>query len=208
MNRDLVLIAQDSELIQTFEKALTAAKTSLRSCGTIEQGIDEIGQHGAGVVVVAYAECGDNLSSALHALRAVARTAPIYVVPAQDHEIPSDVPIWFEVLAPPVRIETVRWLVDAVIWERPSRLFKLYLTGRGRYAQSCAHRVRTMLDSAMQGQFELEVIDILTQPNRARFDEVRATPTLVRMGSEPRQQLVGVDEARIERLWDPAEVRW
>lgn len=207
MTSRIVLIAADPSMIQTFRDTATQRKVELAVQGSVDGGLSEMGRGDCGLVFVSLSACGGDTAGALSMLRARHARVPLYLIAAPEEPLP-ETEGWFEVVRTPIRTNVLGWIVDAVLLARPSRLFKLYVTGRAEYAQLCAARVQRMLETWDRGGFDLEVVDVLREPNRARADHVTATPTLVRVGPKPRQQLVGVDEARIARIWDPTEVRW
>ena len=207
MTSRIVLIAADPSTVQTFRDTATEQRVELAVRASVDGGLAEMGRGDCGLVFVSLSACGDDMAGALSTLRARNARVPIYLIAGPEEPLP-EIECWFEVVRTPIRTSVLGWIVDAVLLGRPSRLFKLYVTGRAEYAQLCAARVRRMLETSDHGGFDLEVVDVLREPNRARADHVTATPTLVRVGPKPRQQVVGVDEARIARILDPAEVRW
>jgi len=208
MSLRIVLIAQDPDILRVFEEVASGQPFELAHYTSVEDGIRAATEPGCSLAFVSLDASADDGTGALAQIRTQEKNLPVYLLAAPDASLPVDSHLWFEVLRTPVRKDALRWILDAVLHHQPSRLFKLYVSGRGPYARACSERVQGMLESAVRGGYELEVIDILREPNRARLDHVRATPTLVRVGPTPRQQVVGVDEARIERVWDPADVRW
>ena len=208
MSKQIVIISQDPESIRVLEEALHDQPVEVYLARSPAAGVERLSHASCDLVIASTSALDGSIKGSLERLRAVAANAPIFLLAAPEEQLPHDTDAWFEVLRTPIRREVVRWLVECTLLGRPSRLFKLYLSGRGSHAQACAQRVRGMLDHAMKRAYELEVIDILRSPNRARLDQVRATPTLVRMGPTPRRQIVGIDDAKVARAWDPAEVRW
>jgi circadian clock protein KaiB len=52
-------------------------------------------------------------------------------------------------------------------------------------------RVRKLCETELNGQYDLEVIDIYQQPILARDGQILATPTLVREFPRPVRRLIG-----------------
>lgn len=208
MSHQILLVSQDPQIAEAFRDGLGDGLVELGRAACISDACDALRQGPCDLIVISDGLLGESIGAALGQLRSLAPETPIFLAMDPDRQRPHDITTWFEVLPAPLEPRVARWLCDAILYGRPSKLFKLYVSGSGRHAQACAERVRAMLDRSMHGEFELEIVDILREPNRARLDQARATPTLVRMGPRPRRQVVGVDDARVARLWDPAEVHW
>jgi circadian clock protein KaiB len=70
-------------------------------------------------------------------------------------------------------------------------LLKLYIAGQTPRSQAALENLRTLCDDHLPGRFELEVIDLLLQPKRARTDQILAIPTLVRSLPTPIARIIG-----------------
>ena len=68
------------------------------------------------------------------------------------------------------------------------RLFVAGATARSRQA---VLRVREVCEAEMNGNYELEVIDIYQQPGLARDNQIVATPTLVKELPVPVRRFIG-----------------
>ncbi len=79
--------------------------------------------------------------------------------------------------------------------------FKLYLYMSGETPPSVAgaYNLRVSLDKELKGQYSLEVINVLDNPQRAQEDKILATPTLVKASPPPEKRVVGdlSDEERV-----------
>ena len=71
--------------------------------------------------------------------------------------------------------------------------FKLYLYMSGETPPSVAgaYNLRVLLDKELKGQYSLEVINVLDNPQLAQQDKVLATPTLVKAAPPPEKRVVG-----------------
>ena len=71
--------------------------------------------------------------------------------------------------------------------------FKLYLYMSGETPPSVAgaYNLRVLLDKELKGQYSLEVINVLDNPQRAEEDKILATPTLVKASPPPEKRVVG-----------------
>lgn len=78
--------------------------------------------------------------------------------------------------------------------------FVLFITGMTSGAVSAATNLRALCDERVgSGQYGLEIVDVLDQPDRADEDRVIATPTVLRLSPFPRLRVVG-DLTDVERL--------
>lgn len=92
-------------------------------------------------------------------------------------------------------------------------LFKLrlYVTGRTPNSQRAIANLRAICESALEGAYDIEVIDVLEHPTLAENEKILATPTLVKRLPEPVRKIIGdlsdrervllgLDLERLERL--------
>lgn len=70
-------------------------------------------------------------------------------------------------------------------------LLKLYIAGQTPRSLSALANLRRLCDEYLAGRFELEVIDLLLQPKRARTDQILAVPTLVRSLPTSMARIIG-----------------
>ncbi|MCC7491692.1 MAG: circadian clock KaiB family protein [Fimbriimonadaceae bacterium] len=85
---------------------------------------------------------------------------------------------------------------------------KLYITGHSPRSELALRNLRQICDRAFDGNYELEVVDVLEQPQRAEEDKVIATPTLIRVAPPPQRRIIGDLSERVMvlrglGLWDP-----
>jgi circadian clock protein KaiB len=66
--------------------------------------------------------------------------------------------------------------------------------------------LKRICDEYLKGQYQLEVIDLLKNPQLARGDQILAIPTLVRKLPEPMKKLIG-DLSNEERVLVGLDVR-
>lgn len=70
--------------------------------------------------------------------------------------------------------------------------FTLYVTGRTRRSERASVNLRALCDSRLSnGDFEIEIVDVLEHPARAETDRVIATPTVIRTAPLPRRRVIG-----------------
>jgi circadian clock protein KaiB len=68
---------------------------------------------------------------------------------------------------------------------------RLYVAGLGPAVERQIAGVRSLLDAACGGGYELAVCDILEHPLQAQEDTIYATPTLLRLRPPPTARVVG-----------------
>ena len=70
-------------------------------------------------------------------------------------------------------------------------VLRLYVAGATERSRRAVVRARQLCESELNGNFELEVIDVYQQPILARNGQIVATPTLVREFPRPVRRLIG-----------------
>src|SRR5258708_24520869 len=74
---------------------------------------------------------------------------------------------------------------------RGKYILRLYVAGASDRSQRAILRARQLCETKLNGNFELEVIDVYQQPILARNGQIVATPTLVREFPRPVRRLIG-----------------
>ena len=70
-------------------------------------------------------------------------------------------------------------------------ILRLYVAGATDRSRQALLRVRRLCETQLNGDYELEVVDIYQQPIIARDGQILATPTLVREFPRPMRRLIG-----------------
>jgi circadian clock protein KaiB len=70
-------------------------------------------------------------------------------------------------------------------------ILRLYVAGATDRSRQAILRARQLCEAELNGNFELEVIDVYQQPILARDGQIVATPTLVREFPRPVRRLIG-----------------
>jgi circadian clock protein KaiB len=70
-------------------------------------------------------------------------------------------------------------------------VLRLYVAGATARSRQALLRVRRLCETELNGEYDLEVIDIYQQPILARDGQILATPTLVREFPRPVRRLIG-----------------
>lgn len=68
---------------------------------------------------------------------------------------------------------------------------KLFLVGQGAFGQEARDNLEALAKKFPEYEFDLEVIDVLENPERAVEDRVIATPTLIKYTPMPVCRIVG-----------------
>lgn len=77
--------------------------------------------------------------------------------------------------------------------------FRLYVMGRTSRALNAEQQLRALCDARLGDGYEIEIVDVAEQPDRADEDRIVATPTLDRLQPPPRVRVIG-DLTSRERL--------
>jgi len=72
----------------------------------------------------------------------------------------------------------------------PYRL-RLYVAGQTPRSIAALDNLKRLCDADLENSYEIEVIDLLKHPQRARQDQIVAVPTLVRKLPKPIRKIIG-----------------
>ena len=72
------------------------------------------------------------------------------------------------------------------LWE-----FRLYVAGQTPKSVTALSNLKKYCETHLKGQYRIEVIDLLVQPQLAEGDQILAIPTLVRKVPEPIRKIIG-----------------
>jgi circadian clock protein KaiB len=83
----------------------------------------------------------------------------------------------------------------------PSELWdlRLYVAGQTPRAIAALENLKRICEVHLAGQYRIEVVDLLKNPQLARGDQILAVPTLVRKLPEPVRKIIG-DLSNEERV--------
>lgn len=68
---------------------------------------------------------------------------------------------------------------------------RLYIAGMTPLSKASITNVKRICEKELAGCYQLQVIDLHQQPQRAKEDEIIAVPTLIRILPEPLHRVVG-----------------
>jgi circadian clock protein KaiB len=83
---------------------------------------------------------------------------------------------------------------------------RLYVAGHTPKSMTALKNLKNICEEHLHGMYELEVIDLLKQPQLARGDQILAIPTLVRHLPVPVKKIIG-DLSNTERVLVGLDVR-
>jgi circadian clock protein KaiB len=70
-------------------------------------------------------------------------------------------------------------------------ILRLYVTGMTPRSQRAIENIKEIFETHLAGRYDLEVIDVYQQPERAKEAQVVAAPTLIKQLPLPVQKLIG-----------------
>lgn len=68
---------------------------------------------------------------------------------------------------------------------------RLYVAGKTPKSVTALTNLKKYCEEHLKGQYKIEVIDLLEQPQLAEGDQILAVPTLVRKVPEPIRKIIG-----------------
>ena len=83
---------------------------------------------------------------------------------------------------------------ERVAWE-----LRLYVAGQTAKSVTALANLERICEEHLHGQYHLEVVDVLKNPQLAKGDQILALPTLVRKLPEPVKKIIG-DLSNEERV--------
>ena len=88
----------------------------------------------------------------------------------------------------------------------PTYVLRLYVTGTSPRAEVAITNLRRICEQELRGQYELQIIDVLEQPQLAEDEKILATPTLIKQLPPPLRRVIG-DLSDKEKVLLGLEVR-
>ena len=76
---------------------------------------------------------------------------------------------------------------------------RLYVAGQTPKSVLAFRNLKQICEEHLQGRYEIEIVDLLENPQLARGDQILAVPTLVRRLPEPIKKIIG-DLSNTERV--------
>ena len=85
-------------------------------------------------------------------------------------------------------------------------VLRLYVAGETPKSLAAMENLRRICEEHLQGRYEIEVIDLLEQPQLARGDQIVAIPTVVKKVPKPLRKLIG-DLSNTDRVLVGLDIR-
>ncbi len=76
---------------------------------------------------------------------------------------------------------------------------RLYVAGQTQKSVTAFANLKRICEQHLRGQYRIEVIDLIKNPQLARGDQILAIPTLVRKLPKPMKKIIG-DLSNTERV--------
>jgi circadian clock protein KaiB len=70
-------------------------------------------------------------------------------------------------------------------------LLKLYVTGQTPRARTAIENLERLCREDLHGEYEIQIIDVLENPQLAEDDRILATPTLIKQLPPPLRRVIG-----------------
>jgi len=103
--------------------------------------------------------------------------------------------------AAPTKAKKVKTNKTEEIWN-----LRLYVAGQTSKSITAFANLKKICDEHLAGKYNIEVIDLLKNPQLAKGDQIIALPTLVRKLPEPIKKIIG-DLANTERVLVGLDIR-
>ena len=68
---------------------------------------------------------------------------------------------------------------------------RIYVAGETDKSRKAIENLRKVCEEHLKGMYEIEVIDLMKQPQLAAKDQIFAVPTIIRKLPEPLRKLIG-----------------
>jgi len=68
---------------------------------------------------------------------------------------------------------------------------RLYIAGKTAKSVTALQNLKRYCEEHLKGQYQIEVVDLLVNPQLAEGDQILAIPTLVRKVPEPIRKIIG-----------------
>ncbi|MCE9644674.1 MAG: circadian clock protein KaiB [Chloroflexi bacterium] len=83
--------------------------------------------------------------------------------------------------------------------ERQSHILRLYIAGQTPKSMSAFSNLKKICEDYLPGRYQIQVVDLVINPQMAREDQILAIPTLVRKLPLPECKIIG-DLSNTERV--------
>lgn len=70
-------------------------------------------------------------------------------------------------------------------------VLKLFVTGKTPRAELAIANIRRICEEELNGQYSLQIVDVLEDPQQAEDERILATPTLIKQLPPPLRRVIG-----------------
>lgn len=81
--------------------------------------------------------------------------------------------------------------VHPTVEGRPRHVLRLFVAGETPHGQRATRNLRVLCGKVFGSDYDLDIIDILREPDAAEAHRIMATPTLIKLCPLPRRILIG-----------------
>lgn len=197
-----ILIIDDEEGVRdSFQISLESEEYIVETAATGELGVEKAKENKPDIIFLDLKMPGIDGVETLERLREFCHDIPIYIVTAfykeymQKLQSIMERDISFEICHKPIDSVQIKNIVDSVVGKEVSsdvKLYlKLYIAGHTASSERALQGVRKIFDEQLEYKYELQVIDVLSDPQLAEADNIIATPTLVMVQSSRNRMIIG-----------------
>jgi len=95
--------------------------------------------------------------------------------------------------------KTAQTKVQPALKNSDTYILRLYVAGQTPKSMAAITNLKKICEEHLAGRYELQVIDLLKDPQLARGDQILAIPTLVKQLPKPVRKIIG-DLSNTERV--------
>lgn len=72
-----------------------------------------------------------------------------------------------------------------------THMLRLFITGKTARSQAAIQNLSEVCETYLAGRYELEIIDLLEDPEIAEIEKILQTPTLIKIYPAPTRRIIG-----------------
>jgi len=201
MSKHILVIDDDEGVRESFQIALEGDEYTVETADCGEHGIKKAEDRQPDLIFLDMKMPGIDGVETLQRLREFCKEVPIYIVTAFYKEYMQTLQavlkkgINFEICHKPIDASQIKRIVDNIINTDiviETKLFlKLYIAGQTGSSERALDGVKRIFDEQLQYDYDLSIIDVLSDPQLAEADNIIATPTLVLVRSSQNRMIIG-----------------
>ena len=201
MSKHILVIEDEEGVRDSFQIALEGDEYTVETADCGENGIKKAKDRQPDLIFLDMKMPGIDGVETLQRLREFCKEAPIYIVTAFYKEYMQALQnvlekgINFEICHKPIDAHQIKRIVDNIINKDilvETKLFlKLYIAGHSASSTRALDGVKRIFDEQLEYDYDLSIIDVLSDPQLAEADNIIATPTLVLVRSSQNRMIIG-----------------